>query len=84
MAVGLSLLAGLGTGFGGLIAIAVVRKLPDADDVAGLLMGLAAGVLGTPLSFLELVDPAWQACGYLVTTLGGKSGRPAACSWWIH
>ena len=72
MAVGLSLLAGLGTGFGGLIA--VVRK--PGQRVAGLLMGLAAGVMIT-LSFLELVNQAWQASGYLVTTLGVRSGRPA-------
>ena len=44
MAVGLSLLAGLGTGFGGLIA--VVRK--PGQRVAGLLMGLAAGAMITP------------------------------------
>ena len=69
MAVGLSLLAGLGTGFGGLIA--VVRK--PGQRVAGLLMGLAAGVMIT-LSFLELVDEAWQASGYLVTTLGFAGG----------
>jgi len=69
MAVGLSLLAGLGTGFGGLIA--VVRK--PGQRVAGLLMGLAAGVMIT-LSFLELVNKAWQASGYLVTTLGFAAG----------
>ena len=69
MAVGLSLLAGLGTGFGGLIA--VVRK--PGQRVAGLLMGLAAGVMIT-LSFLELVNQAWQASGYLVTTLGFAAG----------
>jgi zinc transporter, ZIP family len=69
MAVGLSLLAGLGTGLGGLLA--VVRK--PGQRVAGLLMGLASGVMIT-LSFLGLVNEAWHSGGYLVTTLGFAAG----------
>jgi ZIP family zinc transporter len=61
----LSLLAGLGTGLGGLVA--AIRK-PGKRPTA-FLMGLAAGVMIT-LSFLELVNEAWQASGYLVTTIG--------------
>ena len=66
---GLSLLAGLGTGLGGLLA--VVRK--PGQRTAGLLMGLTAGVMIT-LSFLELVNEAWQASGYLVTASGFAAG----------
>jgi zinc transporter, ZIP family len=47
----LSLIAGLGTGLGGLIA--VIRK-PGAR-LYGFLMGIAAGVMIT-LAFLELVN----------------------------
>jgi ZIP family zinc transporter len=61
----LSLLAGLGTGLGGLLT---VIKKPDQRQVA-FLMGLTAGVMIT-LSFVELVNEAWQASGYLVTTIG--------------
>jgi zinc transporter, ZIP family len=68
-ACGLSLLASLGTGLGGLVA--VLRK--PGQRAAGLLMGLAAGVMIT-LSFLELVNEAWQSSGYLVTTLGFATG----------
>jgi ZIP family zinc transporter len=66
---GLSLQAGLGTGLGGLLA--VVRK--PGQRTAGLLMGLTAGVMIT-LSFLELVNEAWQASGYLVTASGFAAG----------
>jgi ZIP family zinc transporter len=65
----LSLLAGLGTGIGGLLA--VVRR--PGQRTAGLLMGLAAGVMIT-LSFLELVNEAWQSSGFLVTTIGFAAG----------
>jgi ZIP family zinc transporter len=65
----LSLLASLGTGLGGLVA--VLRK--PGQRTAGLLMGLAAGVMIT-LSFLGLVNEAWQSSGYLVTTLGFAAG----------
>jgi ZIP family zinc transporter len=68
-AFGLSLLASLGTGLGGLVA--VLRK--PGQRTAGLLMGLAAGVMIT-LAFLELVNEAWQSSGYLVTTLGFATG----------
>jgi ZIP family zinc transporter len=65
MAFSLSLLAGLATGLGGLIA--VIRQ-PEKRHTA-FLMGLAAGVMLT-LSFIDLVNEAWQASGYLVTTIG--------------
>jgi ZIP family zinc transporter len=61
----LSLLAGLGTGLGGLIA--VIRK-PGRRSF-GFLMGFAAGVMLT-LSFVELVAEAWELSGYLVATVG--------------
>lgn len=65
----LSTCAGLGTGLGGLIA--VIRK-PGARAF-GFLMGFAAGVMIT-LSFLELVNKAWQLSGYLVATVGFAVG----------
>jgi zinc transporter, ZIP family len=68
-ACGLSLLASLGTGLGG--SLAVVRR--PSERTAGLLMGLAAGVMIT-LAFVELVNEAWQSSGYLVTTLGFALG----------
>ena len=61
----LSLLAGLCTGLGGLVT---VIKRPNKRQVA-FLMGLTAGVIIT-LSFVELVNEAWQASGYLVRRLG--------------
>ncbi|MBW2976892.1 ZIP family metal transporter [Candidatus Woesearchaeota archaeon] len=61
----LSLLAGLATGIGGLIA--VIRK--PGKRSFGFLMGFAAGVMVT-LSFTELVNEAWESSGYLVTTIG--------------
>jgi ZIP family zinc transporter len=66
---GLSFLASLGTGLGGLVA--VMRK--PGRRTAGLLMGLAAGVMIT-LSFVELVSEAWLSSGYLVTTFGFATG----------
>ena len=65
----LSLLAGLGTGLGGLIA--VIRN-PGRRSF-GLLMGLASGVM-IALSFVELLGKAWVQGGYLVATLGFAAG----------
>jgi ZIP family zinc transporter len=65
----LSLLAGLGTGLGGLIAI--IRK-PGRRSF-GCLMGITAGVMIT-LSFLELVNEAWKLQGYLTATIGFAAG----------
>lgn len=65
----LSLLAGLATGIGGLIAM--VGK--PQKRLFGFLMGLTAGVMIT-LSFLELVNEAWKLSGYLTTTVGFALG----------
>jgi ZIP family zinc transporter len=65
----LSLLAGLGTGLGGLIA---VFQKPGKRGF-GLLMGIASGVMLT-LSFMELVARAWVLSGYLVATAGFAVG----------
>jgi len=65
----LSLMAGLATGIGGLLAII---KKPGKKSF-GFLMGLAAGVMIT-LSFLELVNEALQLSGYLITTIGFGAG----------
>ena len=65
----LSLAAGLGTGLGG--AIAILRK-PGRRSF-GLLMGITAGVMIT-LSFMELVNKAWQMAGYLTATIGFTAG----------
>lgn len=61
----ISLIAGLGTGLGGLIAVLArpSRKL------FGFLMGITAGVM-ISLAFLELVNEAWQMAGYLTATIG--------------
>jgi ZIP family zinc transporter len=61
----LSLLASLGTGLGGLIA--VIRK-PGRQSY-GLLMGITAGVM-ICLSFLELVNEAWERAGPWTATVG--------------
>lgn len=61
----LSLVAGLGTGLGGLIA--VVQK--PGRRRFGFFMGIAAGVM-ISLSFLELVNEAWRLDGFLTATLG--------------
>jgi ZIP family zinc transporter len=61
----LSLMAGMGTGLGGLIAI--IRR--PGPRLYGFLMGLTSGVMIT-LSFLELVSEAWQMQGYLTATIG--------------
>lgn len=68
-AVGLSLLAGMGTGLGGLIAI---LHRPGRRTF-GFLMGITAGVMIT-LSFLELVNEAWQHGGFLAATIGFGAG----------
>lgn len=61
----LSLMASLGTGLGGLIAI--IRK-PGRRSY-GLLMGITAGVM-ICLSFLELVNQAWEQAGPWTATIG--------------
>jgi ZIP family zinc transporter len=61
----LSLMASLGTGLGGLIAI--IRK-PGRRSY-GLLMGITAGVM-ICLSFLELVNEAWEQAGWFTATIG--------------
>jgi zinc transporter, ZIP family len=65
----LSLMAGLGTGLGGLIA--VIRK-PGARQY-GFLMGITAGVMIT-LSFLELVNEDWELAGFVTATIGFGAG----------
>jgi ZIP family zinc transporter len=65
----ISLLAGLATGLGGLIAI--IRK--PGKKLFGFLMGFAAGVMIT-LAFTELVNEAWRSSGYLTTTIGFAAG----------
>jgi ZIP family zinc transporter len=65
----LSLVAGMGTGFGGLLA--VVRR-PGRRQF-GFLMGMTAGVM-ISLSFLELVNEAWQQAGYITATIGFGAG----------
>jgi ZIP family zinc transporter len=65
----LSLIAGMGTGSGGLIA--VIRK--PGPRLYGFLMGITAGVMIT-LSFLELVSEAWELQGYVTATIGFSLG----------
>ncbi len=65
----LSLIAGLGTGLGGLLAIS--RK-PGRRSF-GLLMGVTAGVM-ISLSFLGLVNEAWALKGFWTATLGFGAG----------
>ncbi len=65
----LSLVAGLGTGLGGLIA--VVHK-PGRRSF-GLLMGITAGVMIT-LSFMELVNEAWALKGFWTASIGFGAG----------
>jgi len=60
----LSLIASLGTGLGGLIAI--IRR-PGRKSY-GFLMGITAGVM-ICLSFLELVNQAWELAGWLTATI---------------
>ena len=61
----LSLMASLGTGLGGLFAI--LRK--PGKRSYGLLMGITAGVM-ICLSFLELVNEAWEMAGPWTATIG--------------
>ncbi len=65
----LSLLAGMGTGLGGLIAI--IRR--PGRRAFGFLMGITAGVM-ISLSFLQLVSEAWKLQGYLTATIGFGAG----------
>ena len=65
----LSLMASLGTGLGGFIA--VIRK-PGRRSY-GLLMGVTAGVM-ICLAFLELVNEAWDMGGPWVATVGFGAG----------
>jgi ZIP family zinc transporter len=65
----LSLIAGMGTGLGGLIA--VIRK--PGPRLYGFLMGITAGVMIT-LSFLELVSEAWELQGFVTATIGFALG----------
>jgi zinc transporter, ZIP family len=65
----LSLIAGMGTGLGGLIAI--IRK--PGPRLYGFLMGITAGVMIT-LSFLDLVNQAWELQGFLTATIGFAAG----------
>jgi ZIP family zinc transporter len=65
----LSLIAGLGTGLGGIIAI----TFKPGRRSFGFLMGIAAGVMIT-LSFLELVNEAWELEGWMTATAGFSAG----------
>jgi ZIP family zinc transporter len=65
----LSLVASLGTGLGGLIA--VIRK-PGKRSFS-FLMGITAGVM-ISLSFLELVNEAWALKGFWTATIGFGAG----------
>ncbi len=61
----LSLVASMGTGLGGLIAI--IRR--PGKRSYGFLMGITAGVM-ISLSFLELVNKAWEMAGWVTATIG--------------
>lgn len=65
----LSLVASLGTGLGGLL---VLIRQPGKRSF-GFLMGMTAGVM-ISLSFLELVNKAWQLGGAWTATLGFGAG----------
>lgn len=65
----LSLVAGLGTSMGGLIAI---TRNPGKRSF-GLLMGITAGVM-ISLAFLELVNQAWELVGPWTATIGFGAG----------
>ncbi len=65
----LSLIAGLGTGIGGLIAII---RTPGRRSF-GFLMGLTAGVMIT-LAFMELLAEAWETGGFITATIGFALG----------
>jgi len=66
---GLSMIAGLGTGLGGIIA--VLRQ--PGRRTFGLLMGITAGVMIT-LSFVDLVNHALELAGVWTTTIGFTLG----------
>jgi len=65
----LSLIAGLGTGLGGLLA--VIRR--PGKRSFGFLMGITAGVM-ISLSFLELINKAWELKGFWTTAIGFTVG----------
>ncbi len=65
----LSLMASMGTGLGGLIA--VIRR--PGKRSYGLLMGITAGVM-ICLAFLELVNEAIELSGWVTATLGFSAG----------
>jgi ZIP family zinc transporter len=65
----ISLVASLGTGLGGLVAI--IRK--PGQRSFGFLMGITAGVM-ISLSFLELVNEAWKLKGFWTATIGFGAG----------
>ncbi len=65
----ISLVAGLGTGLGGLISIISV----PGRRMFGFLMGITAGVM-ISLSFLELVNEAWELAGFWTATIGFGAG----------
>ncbi len=65
----LSLVASMGTGVGGLVA--VIRK-PGRRSF-GFLMGMTAGVM-ISLSYLELVNKAWELQGFWTATIGFGAG----------
>ncbi len=65
----LSLVASLGTGLGGFLA---VLRTPGKRSF-GFLMGLTGGVM-ISLSFLELVNKAWALRGFWTATIGFGAG----------
>jgi ZIP family zinc transporter len=65
----LSFVASLGTGLGGLLA--VIRR--PGRRTYGFLMGLTSGVM-ICLSFLDLVNEAWDLAGPWVATIGFALG----------
>ena len=65
----LSLAAGMGTGVGALAAI--IRR--PGRRLFGFLMGMTAGVM-ISLSFLELVNEAWEMGGFVTATVGFGAG----------
>ncbi len=65
----LSLIAGMGTSLGGFLAVV---RTPNRR-MYGFLMGVTAGVM-ISLSFLELVNEAWELAGFETATLGFAAG----------
>jgi ZIP family zinc transporter len=68
----LSLVASLGTGLGALLSL--IRK--PGKRSFGFLMGITAGVM-ISLSFLELVNQAWELQGFWTATVGFGVGAVA-------